>query len=122
MLLCFCFQVILCLVILVMRKRIAFTVELYHQAGKALSAMPLLLVQPVWTFIILAVFFVYIAAVFVFISATGKSIAQYSIMPSSWEGIICYAIITSPTCMDIHHISCVFCLHSCCLCLYIGHR
>ncbi|XP_072031971.1 choline transporter-like protein 1 isoform X2 [Amphiura filiformis] len=65
------FTVILCLVILVMRKRIAFTVELYHQAGKALSAMPLLLIQPVWTFLILAVFFIYVAAVFVFISATG---------------------------------------------------
>lgn len=64
-------QVVLLLVILVMRKRIAFAVELFHQAGKAISAMPLLLFQPFWTFLTLLIFFVYVAAVFVAIAATG---------------------------------------------------
>ncbi|XP_071837695.1 choline transporter-like protein 1 isoform X3 [Apostichopus japonicus] len=67
------FTVILLLVILVMRKRIAFAVELFHQAGKSLSAMPLLLLLPFWTFITLLVFFVYVAAVFVAIAATGEA-------------------------------------------------
>ncbi|XP_072172583.1 choline transporter-like protein 1 [Diadema setosum] len=65
------FTVILFLVILVMRKRVAFTVELFAQAGKAIRAMPLLLLQPFWTFLILLVFFVYITIVFIAISATG---------------------------------------------------
>ena len=64
-------QVILLLVILVMRKRVAFTVELLGQAGKAISAMPFLLIQPIWTFLILILFFVYVLVVFVCISATG---------------------------------------------------
>ncbi|KAJ8040264.1 Choline transporter-like protein 1 [Holothuria leucospilota] len=67
------FTVILLLVILVMRKRISFAIELFHQAGKAISAMPLLLLQPFWTFIVLFVFFVYVAAVFVAIAATGEA-------------------------------------------------
>ncbi|XP_071800212.1 choline transporter-like protein 1 isoform X2 [Asterias amurensis] len=65
------FTVILLLVILVMRKRVAFTVELLGQAGKAISAMPFLLIQPIWTFLILILFFVYVLVVFVCISATG---------------------------------------------------
>ena len=54
-----------------MRKRVAFTVELLGQAGKAISAMPFLLIQPIWTFLILILFFVYVLVVFVCISATG---------------------------------------------------
>ncbi|XP_038068039.1 choline transporter-like protein 1 isoform X1 [Patiria miniata] len=65
------FTVVLLLVILVMRKRVAFTVELLDEAGKAMGAMPFLLIQPVWTFLILIVFFVYIAVVFIALSATG---------------------------------------------------
>ncbi|XP_022100196.1 choline transporter-like protein 1 isoform X2 [Acanthaster planci] len=65
------FTVILLLVILVMRKRVAFTVELLEEAGKAMAAMPFLLIQPIWTFLIMIVFFVYIVVVFVALSATG---------------------------------------------------
>lgn len=65
------FTVILLLVILVMRKRVAFAIELFGQAGKAIRAMPLLLLQPFWTFILLIVFFVYITIVYIAISATG---------------------------------------------------
>ncbi|XP_041463983.1 choline transporter-like protein 1 isoform X1 [Lytechinus variegatus] len=65
------FTVILFLIILVMWKRVAFTVELFGQAGKAIRAMPFLLIQPFWTFIILIIFFVYVTIVFIAISATG---------------------------------------------------
>ena len=53
------FQVILLLVILVMRKRLALVVALFHEAGKCIGSMPLLLIQPLWTFLILMVFFAY---------------------------------------------------------------
>ncbi|XP_002731355.1 choline transporter-like protein 1 [Saccoglossus kowalevskii] len=66
------FTVILLLIILVMRKRIAFTVQLFHQAGKALSHMPLLLIQPLWTFIVLILFLAYWCVVLVYMSTAGK--------------------------------------------------
>ncbi|XP_071954060.1 choline transporter-like protein 1 isoform X2 [Antedon mediterranea] len=71
------FFVVLLLVILVMRKRVAFAVELLNQAGKGLIAMPLLLIQPVWTFIALLLFFAYWCVVMLFLSVTGKPI-QYN--------------------------------------------
>ena len=42
------FQVILLLIILVLRKRIALVVQLFKEAGKAVQAMPLLILQPLW--------------------------------------------------------------------------
>ncbi|XP_070562725.1 choline transporter-like protein 1 isoform X3 [Ptychodera flava] len=65
------FTVILLLIILVMRKRISFTIELFHQAGKALKHMPLLLLQPFWTFIMLMLFMAYWCVVLVFMSTAG---------------------------------------------------
>jgi solute carrier family 44 protein 1 (choline transporter-like protein) len=47
--------VIIWLVILVMRKRIKLVIELFREAGKAISYMPLLLFEPFLTFIALAV-------------------------------------------------------------------
>lgn len=49
--------------ILIMRKRIKLVVRLFKEAGKAIEDMPLLLVQPMVTFLalfILAVFFIFI--------------------------------------------------------------
>lgn len=60
--------VILLLIILVMRKRIALVVALFHEAGKCVAAMPCLLLQPVWTFIILIGFFMYWVIVLAFLS------------------------------------------------------
>lgn len=41
-------QVVILLIILVMRKRIALVMQLFHEAGKAVYAMPVLLLQPVY--------------------------------------------------------------------------
>ncbi|KAK9502789.1 hypothetical protein O3M35_011495 [Rhynocoris fuscipes] len=46
--------VIILLVIIVLRKRIKLVVELFHEAGKALTRMPLLLVEPLLTVMALA--------------------------------------------------------------------
>lgn len=48
--------VILILLMLVMRKRVALVVELFYEAGKCLTAMPSLFLQPVFTFLILIIF------------------------------------------------------------------
>ncbi|PSN43901.1 hypothetical protein C0J52_03676 [Blattella germanica] len=45
--------VIVLLVILVMRKRIKLVVELFKEAGKAVASMPVLLVEPIVTFVAL---------------------------------------------------------------------
>lgn len=55
-----------------MRKRISLVVALFHEAGKCLANMPFLLIQPLWTFIILAAFLVYWVIVLAYISTTGQ--------------------------------------------------
>ncbi|XP_048758552.1 choline transporter-like protein 1 isoform X1 [Ostrea edulis] len=60
--------VILLLVILVMRKRISLTVTLFHEAGKCLADVPILLLQPLWTFVILVFFFVYWIIILAFLA------------------------------------------------------
>ncbi|XP_060578387.1 choline transporter-like protein 1 isoform X1 [Ruditapes philippinarum] len=64
--------VILLLVILVMRKRISLVVALFHEAGACMAAMPCLLLQPVWTFLILMGFFMYWVIVLAFLSTAEK--------------------------------------------------
>ncbi|CAH1775579.1 unnamed protein product, partial [Owenia fusiformis] len=62
---------ILLLIILVMRKRIALTVALFHEAGKCIASMPLILIQPIWTFIALFIFFIYWGIVLAYLSTAG---------------------------------------------------
>ncbi|CAN8004713.1 unnamed protein product, partial [Ixodes pacificus] len=45
---------ILLLIILVMRKRIQLTAALFTEAGRALTALPLLFLQPLWTLLFLS--------------------------------------------------------------------
>jgi solute carrier family 44 protein 1 (choline transporter-like protein) len=65
-------QVVLLLILLVMRKRIGLVVALFHEAGKCLASIPLLLIQPLWTFVVLFIFFVYWLVVMSFIATIGK--------------------------------------------------
>jgi len=66
--------VILLLVLLVMRKRISLVVTLFHEAGKCLGSIPLLLIQPIWTSIIMFAFFVYWVIILAFISSAGSPV------------------------------------------------
>ncbi|BFY99685.1 hypothetical protein BsWGS_02725 [Bradybaena similaris] len=59
--------VVLLLVVLALRKRIALAVFLLREAGSCVSAMPMLLIQPLWTFILLLMFFVYWVTVLAFL-------------------------------------------------------
>lgn len=64
-------QVILLLVMIFLRKRVALTITLFHVAGKVFIHIPLLALQPFWTFLCLVLFWVYWIAVFLFLGAAG---------------------------------------------------
>ena len=51
--------VILCLICLVMRKRVKLVVALFDESAACIRAMPGLLFQPVWTFLVLAAFILF---------------------------------------------------------------
>ena len=68
----FSIQVILFLVMLVMRKRVALTIALFHVAGKVFIHLPLLVFQPFWTFFALVLFWVYWIMTLLFLGTAGK--------------------------------------------------
>ncbi|XP_071964392.1 choline transporter-like protein 1 [Antedon mediterranea] len=68
--------VILLLLLFVMRKRIALVVALFKESGKAIGAIPLLLLQPFWTFLALAILTCYWIAVFLYLTTSGEPVAQ----------------------------------------------
>lgn len=57
------FTVILLLLVLVMRKRVHVVVKLFEEAGRCVRSMPYILIQPVFTFCALMLFFIYWLAV-----------------------------------------------------------
>ncbi|XP_041483712.1 choline transporter-like protein 1 [Lytechinus variegatus] len=64
--------VIFLLILLVMFKRIALVVTLFKEAGKAIGAMPLLLMQPLWTSVFLLSFCAGWVYVYLFIATAGQ--------------------------------------------------
>lgn len=57
---------------LIMRKRVALTIALFHVAGKVFIHLPLLVFQPFWTFFVLILFWTYWITVLLFLGTTGK--------------------------------------------------
>ncbi|KAM4595473.1 choline transporter-like protein 1 [Fundulus diaphanus] len=68
------FTVVLLLVMFFMRKRVALTISLFHVAGKVFIHLPLLVLQPFWTFLSLMFFWVYWIAVLLFLGTTGSAV------------------------------------------------
>lgn len=66
------FTVVLLLVMFFMRKRVALTIALFHVAGKVFIFLPLLVLQPFWTFLCLMLFWVYWIAVLLFLGTAGS--------------------------------------------------
>uniref|UniRef100_A0A674H9K2 Choline transporter-like protein n=1 Tax=Taeniopygia guttata TaxID=59729 RepID=A0A674H9K2_TAEGU len=64
--------VLLCL-IFVLRKRLPFSVQLFRIVGKIIGRIPFLLFQPLWTFLILIVFWVFWVAVLLSLGTAGGS-------------------------------------------------
>lgn len=65
-------QVILLIVMFVMRKRMALTIALFHVAGKVFLKLPLLALQPLWTFTSLMLFWAYWLMVLLFLGVSGE--------------------------------------------------
>ncbi|XP_052777048.1 choline transporter-like protein 1 [Mya arenaria] len=63
--------VIVLLILLVLRKRIGLVVQLFTEAGRAIGAMPCLLLQPFWTLIALVVFMAGLGLLASFIETSG---------------------------------------------------
>jgi len=68
------FQVLLLLILFVLRSRISLVVALFYEAGKCVTSVPLLLIQPLWTFLILAAYFVSWLVVLIFIATLGTNL------------------------------------------------
>lgn len=68
--------VILVLICLVMRKRVQLVVALFNEAAACIRAMPGLLIQPVWTFIVLLVTTVFFFALFLAIATADHAMTQ----------------------------------------------
>uniref|UniRef100_A0A8C6YVW7 Choline transporter-like protein n=1 Tax=Nothoprocta perdicaria TaxID=30464 RepID=A0A8C6YVW7_NOTPE len=65
--------VVLLSLILVLRKRLRFTVQLFRMVNKMISRIPFLLFQPLWTFLILIVFWVFWVAVLLSLGTAGTA-------------------------------------------------
>ncbi|XP_038000541.1 choline transporter-like protein 3 isoform X3 [Motacilla alba alba] len=65
--------VVLLSLILVLRKRLQFSVQLFQIVGKTIGRIPFLLFQPLWTFLILIVFWVFWVAVLLSLGTAGTA-------------------------------------------------
>ncbi|KAA0722051.1 Choline transporter-like protein 1 CDw92 [Triplophysa tibetana] len=68
------FTVLLLLLMFFMRKRVALTISLFHVAGKVFTHLPLLALQPFWTFLTLMCFWVYWITVLLFLGTAGSPV------------------------------------------------
>ncbi|XP_041799842.1 choline transporter-like protein 1 isoform X2 [Chelmon rostratus] len=68
------FTIILLLLMLFMRKRVALTIALFHVAGKVFIHLPLLTLQPFVTFLALLFFWIYWILVLLFLGTTGNPV------------------------------------------------
>ncbi|XP_026186926.1 choline transporter-like protein 1 isoform X2 [Mastacembelus armatus] len=68
------FTIILLLLMLFMRKRVALTIALFHVAGKVFIHLPLLTLQPFITFLALLLFWIYWILVLLFLGTTGNPV------------------------------------------------
>ncbi|XP_030002280.1 choline transporter-like protein 1 isoform X3 [Sphaeramia orbicularis] len=68
------FTIILLLLMLFMRKRVALTIALFHVAGKVFLHLPLLTLQPFVTFLALLLFWIYWILVLLFLGTSGNPV------------------------------------------------
>uniref|UniRef100_A0A9J8C9V1 Choline transporter-like protein n=1 Tax=Cyprinus carpio carpio TaxID=630221 RepID=A0A9J8C9V1_CYPCA len=80
------FTVILLLLMFFMRKRVALTIALFHVAGKVFTHLPLLALQPFWTFLTLMLFWVYWITVLLFLGSAGLSEQMNESL--GWTGLV----------------------------------
>lgn len=86
-------QVILFLIMLVMRKRVALTIALFHVAGKVFIHLPLLVFQPFWTFFALVLFWAYWIMTLLFLGTTGKKKCSFFLFSMKLSGTRIFKVI-----------------------------
>lgn len=79
------FTVVLLLVMFFLRKRVALTITLFHVAGKVFIHLPLLALQPFWTFLCLMLFWVYWIGVLLFLGTSGTPVKSNSTQLVEYE-------------------------------------
>ncbi|XP_029014513.1 choline transporter-like protein 1 [Betta splendens] len=72
------FTVVLLLIMFFLRKRVALTISLFHVAGKVFISLPLLALQPFWTFLCLMLFWIYWITVLLFLGTAGTPVKNNS--------------------------------------------
>ncbi|XP_078264396.1 choline transporter-like protein 3 [Rhinoraja longicauda] len=66
-------SVIIMVLTLVMRKRVNLTIQLFRMASSLIRNVPLVLLQPLWTFLMLALFWTYWVAVLLSLGTAGNA-------------------------------------------------
>ncbi|KAI2668141.1 Choline transporter-like protein 1 [Labeo rohita] len=88
------FTVILLLLMFFMRKRVALTIALFHVAGKVFTYLPLLALQPFWTFLTLMLFWVYWITVLLLLGTAGSPVLnnQTGLVEFRMDGSLQYMV------------------------------
>uniref|UniRef100_A0AAY5F3L3 Choline transporter-like protein n=1 Tax=Electrophorus electricus TaxID=8005 RepID=A0AAY5F3L3_ELEEL len=68
------FTIVLLLLMFFMRKRVALTIALFRVASKVFGHLPLLVMQPFWTFLTLMLFWVYWITVLLLLGTAGNPV------------------------------------------------
>lgn len=92
----FSHQAVLLTLILVLRKRIGLTVEIFQVTHKAIRSTPFLFWQPLWTFAILMFFWVLWVAVLLSLGTAGKGLDRSDILELFPEAITISVSTTAP--------------------------
>ncbi|TRY77723.1 hypothetical protein DNTS_029102 [Danionella cerebrum] len=89
------FTALLLLLMFFMRKRVALTIALFHVAGKVFSSLPLLALQPFWTFLTLMLFWVYWISVLLFLGTAGSPVRnnQTGLVEFRMDGPLQYMVV-----------------------------
>ncbi|XP_028832907.1 choline transporter-like protein 1 [Denticeps clupeoides] len=87
------FTVVLLLLMFFMRKRVALTIALFHEAGKVFIHIPLLVLQPFWTFLSLMFFWICWLSVLLFLGTAGKPVKnQEGLVEYQMDGPLQYMV------------------------------
>jgi len=68
---CLLFQIPLLLILLVLCRRIGVVIELFYEAAKCLTSVPVLLIQPLWLILIRIIFMSYWIVIYAYVITLG---------------------------------------------------
>ncbi|KAF7687009.1 choline transporter-like protein 1 isoform X1 [Silurus meridionalis] len=88
------FTAVLLLLLFFMRKRVALTIALFRVASKVFGSLPLLVLQPFWTFLTLMLFWVYWITVLLLLGTAGSPVKnnQTELVEFKMDGPLQYMV------------------------------